>query len=312
MKRIIVLALSLTACLALVQTACEDSKTPRDTSLVGKYLDDYPPVENLGFVLIDEGAAVELTWDPPIGAEPEEYLVVLDSTEEISTTADWQDVHTPCALVEVYAVYPEGRSEPRVLHFRAVETAELVLWATEYYPCPPCPRTEIIPGLAEQQKSARWKVEVRSTDHPNPDDPAGFGFAEDGSAIAYDLSDTTTWPYVDFFIVDFGGGSLAIAGSEVHEPPLNDRMNGVTDPLRISYEDLNLAPPSDGYYNYSDIMAGGVYALWIDVYEADAHYAKLRVMDVDGFKVTLKLACQTVAGLRWLVAEKHVTGIKED
>jgi len=59
-------------------------------------------------------------------------------------------------------------------------------------------------------------------------------------------------------------------------------------------------------------MAGGVYALWIGVYEADAHYAKLRIMDVDGLKVTLKLACQTVPELRWLVAEKHVTGIKED
>lgn len=311
MKRIIVLALSLTACLVLVQMACEDSETPREASLVGKYLDDYPPVENLGFVVIDEGAAVELTWDAPIGAEPEEYLVVLDSTEEISTTADWQDVQTPCALVEVYAVYPEGRSEPRALHFGAVETVELVLWATEWYSRPPCPRTEIIPGLAEQQKSARWEVEVHATDHPNPDDPAGFGFAEDGIAIAYDLSDTTTWPYVDFFIVDFGGGSLAIAGPEVHEPPLNEKMNGVTDPLRISYEDLNLAP-SDGYYTYSDIMTGGVYALWIGVYEADAHYAKLRVMDVDGFKVTLKLACQTVAKLRWLVVGKHVTGIKED
>jgi hypothetical protein len=308
MKRIIVLALSLTACLALVQMACEDSETPRGTSLVGKYLDDYPPVENLGFVVIDEGAAVELTWGPPIGAEPEEYLVVLDSTEEISTTADWQDVHTPCALVEVYAVYPEGRSEPRALHFGAVETTELVLWATECYSRPPCPRTEIIPSLAEQQKGERWEVEVHTTDHPNPDDPAGFEFAEDGSAVAYDLSDTTTWPEVDYFIVDFGWESpLAIAGPDVHEPPLNEKMNGVTDPLRISYEDLNLAPDFD-YYDYSDIMAGGVYALWME----DAHYAKLRVMDVDGFKVTLKLACQTVAGLRWLVVEKHVTGIKED
>lgn len=311
MKRSLSLTWVIIVTFAVVQMACEDSEIPRETSLVGKYLDDYPPVENLEFVVIDEGSAVELTWDAPGTATPEEYVVSVDSVDQAPVTETIDYVHTPCALVEVYAVYPEGRSEPRALHFGAVETVELVLWATEWYSRPPCPRTEIIPGLAEQQKSARWEVEVHATDHPNPDDPAGFGFAEDGIAIAYDLSDTTTWPYVDFFIVDFGGGSLAIAGPEVHEPPLNDRMNGVTDPLRISYEDLNLAP-SDGYYTYSDIMTGGVYALWIGVYEADAHYAKLRVMDVDGFKVTLKLACQTVAKLRWLVVGKHITGIKED
>lgn len=305
------LASSLTI-LALLAAGCEEEgiQTPRHLS--GTTLQDFPPVENLQFRVIGDGSAIELTWDPPASVTPKEYLVSVDSVDQMPVTVPMYDVMEPAVLIEVYAVYAQGRSEPRTLHFGAMETAELVLWATEWYSRAPCSRTRIVPGLLEQKKGERFEVEVRPTDHPHPDDPSGFGFDSEGTAVAYDLSDTTTWPEVDYYVVDFGGADLAIANPEVHEPPLNMKVNGITDPIKIDYDDLVMVP-NDGYYNYADeIVVGGVYALWTEVYGPDDHCVKIQITQMEGIQLTLKLAYQPVEGLRWVIVEERPTGIKED
>lgn len=270
-------------------TGCEEmepfSENTSGQTAVGK---DYPPVRNLDYEVVDDldgqpGGGLHLRWDPPDGAIPQVYVVRVDGMDQppVKTTEDY--VYTPGMIVAVIAVYADGESKPEELDFEAVETPSLDVW---------------------------------SVADPLPEHPSGLGFGPDGTASSYAVSYPENWPSIDYYIDHDEGPFLSSPNSRELEP-LNEEEN--TSCLSdFAYVELMIVIPCD-QHNYSSkrrIYKDDVFGLWLDPdadgYSTNDHFGKAKVLDAFGNKVTLKLAYQTVPGLRWVATEEGSVGIEED
>lgn len=247
---------------------------------------DFPPVENLDFEVVDDlegnpGGGLHLTWETPAGDSAIEYVVSVDGKNQtpVQTTEDY--VYTPGMIIGVVAVYSGGESNPEELDFKAVETPSLDVW---------------------------------SVADPSPDHPSGLGFGTSGYASSYATSYHENWPFIDYYIAV----GPVLASPNVREPEHLNEENNTSCEEAGTYEDLYIVKNcNQGSYQTDRLInTDDLYGLWLDAnddgYTSDDHFAKAYVIDVQGLKVTFKLAYQTVTGLRWVVTEEGQVGIEED
>ncbi|MBN2380945.1 hypothetical protein JXM67_14195 [candidate division WOR-3 bacterium] len=285
MRKPYTLAIAFIAGMALFFTACEeDDGGEYQPGEITTY-QEHPPVKNLTYEVVDDlegdpGGGIYLTWDSPDGATPEEYVVSIDGIDQTPTEVTEDYVYTPAAKIEVYAVYTDGRSTPKALEFKAVETELLEVWSSK---------------------------------DPSPDHPSGLGFGSSGFAASYAMSFPQNWPFIDYYV----DTTVSLASPDLRTPePMNDEHNTSCSQTG-TYEKLNVVKPCGGvYHDRTGIVKSDLYGLWLDEndngYTSDDHFAKAYVIDVQGLKVTLKLAYQRTPGLRWVITEEEKVGIEED
>lgn len=164
------------------------------------------------------------------------------------------------------------------------------------------------PGEVDLKPVTTNNVEVWGDTDPDTSHHSGYGFNTLGVAITYSLSDTSNWPYIDHWISSYISPML-FASPDIwigYSGPFNNERNYTANSGSTIFDDLDMALPPGSYWNYTDIIEGSVYFLWIDPTangwdNNTDHFAKIKVVAVSGLKVTMKIAYQVVPGLRWLV-----------
>lgn len=313
MMRFFVRTFVLLCGVTLVSTSCSEETLPeaRNQNSKRDSTDSHPPVTGLTYHVVDgqdalPGGGVRLAWYAPAEAVPDDYVVSVDGVDLVPTNDTYYDVFEPGAELAVYARYQDERSEPRTLFFGAKETKELTLWASDYVFYLKPLRTQF-----DSKDKKQNHIQGNYPRHPATDTISGFGFDASGKAWAYDLGDTVNWPFVDYYIVDFLPG-IAIAAPDLHEPALNEKMSGVSNPISgTEYENYKTAESVGYYYNYTEIAQDGLYSLMLTDSNEISHFAKVMITNMEDAKVSLKLAFQPVPELRWLVVGKSSSGIEE-
>ncbi|MBN2380019.1 hypothetical protein JXM67_09490 [candidate division WOR-3 bacterium] len=285
MKRLVALMLLALSGFAFLSMVCEDSEEIAENKTLGNPL-QYPPVENLDFEVVDgqdanPGGGVRVFWDPPIGETPSMYYVSVDGMGQDPVTETEDYVYTPCVKIEVYAMYDLVKSEPKELSFLAVETENFRVW---------------------------------TINDPSPDHPNAFGYSTGGLVSSYTVGNSGDWPHIDFWI---NTGPMLVSPFDHSPEPLNDEVNAASVETG-TYDDLGLVAPTGQalYSTQQNLEVNDLLGLWIDPdaagYTDDDNFGKLYVEAIDGEGLTLKLAYQTVTGLRWVCTEEAHTGIRED
>jgi hypothetical protein len=218
---------------------------------------------------INDGGTLRLSWAAITDAKQYE----ITTTESVyTTTALTYDLVTPTNSVEVRAVNGSDKSEPFVLSLAVKTTPTITVY-----------------GRSDTAASH----------------PSGFGFSSDGTAVPYSLTNqATSIDYVMDDVATFGAG-MWVTGPTGYATPVNPWGNAIQSSA-TGYDDLAIAPAPGNYDLYLQIAVNGTYTAWLDhnddgVVDATDHFAKIKVESIDGAVVTLKLAYQTVGGLRWLV-----------
>ena len=218
---------------------------------------------------INSGAELRLTWTAVTDAK--EYEITTDDSV-FTTTASPFDIKSPTSMIEVRAVNGNDESDPFVLSL-AVKTTPTIT--------------------------------VYGRSDTDPSHPSGFGFSSDGTAVPYSLTNQAT--SIDFVMDDVGtfGTGMWVTGPTGYQTPVNPWGNAIQSSA-TGYDVLAIAPAPGNYDLYLQIAVNGTYTAWLDhnddgVVDATDHFAKIKVESIDGTIVTLKLAYQTVGGLRWLV-----------
>jgi hypothetical protein len=222
--------------------------------------------------VLDNGATLRLTWDEVTDADGY-YIyrdgVLVDSIDEATTTT--YDADEPAQLYEVSAFAGEDES------------------ATDQIDCEPVVTTSL---------------EVWDTDDSDTLHPSAFGFNTSGTAIAYAIGDTTSWPSIDYYI---HGGATTEFWSP-HHGNLNDQVNVTKNSGETDFDDIDICDAPGAYLSQTEVSENAVYYFWIDPTDngwdaATDYFGKIKVEDVSGNKVTMRLAFQTIAGLRWCVTD---------
>jgi len=213
------------------------------------------------------GGGLSLTWDQI--ADADGYLIYADGICVDTVSGSTYTALVPAKKYEVYAYRSNNHSHPGVVNIAPVVTSNLDVW--DY-------------------------------SDPDPSHPSGFGFYESGIAQAYSVSDTTYWPMIDQYI----DWLFSLISPDQHVPPYNGEANFTKNSLSTSFDDKDIADQPGYYFNYSPIASDSVYYLWIDPTNdgwdnSTDHFSKIKVVAINGLRVTLTLAYQPVHGLRWLV-----------
>jgi hypothetical protein len=221
------------------------------------------------YTVIDTGASLRLTWIEI--ADADGYYIYIDGV--ISDTIDdpsivTYDADVPAALYEVTAFSGEDESTPAQINCAPVVTASLEVW---------------------------------DTDEPAPN-PSGFGFNTAGTAVSYTLSDSTNWPFIDYYI---HGGATTEFWSP-HHGQYNIEVNVTKNSGQTDFDAITICDAPGAYFSQTAVATNAVYYFWIDPTNngwdnATDNFGKIKVEAIDGNKVTMKLAFQLIEGLRWCV-----------
>jgi hypothetical protein len=224
---------------------------------------------NFEYEATDSGNALKLTWSAVTDAAG--YRVKIDGTTEETSNTEYT-VDTPAKMIEVTAYNGAVESDPVEVDCEPVITTS---------------------------------IEVYGVTDPSPDHPSGFGFKSDGAAVTYAVSDSASWPVIDY-VMDDKTQAMSFRSPNAYTPPLNAEDNTTAEVLGTT--DFDAAKNADGdFYNVKEAIEGAVYYFWIDPnandWDLEDHFAKAKVESFAGTKVVLKLAYQTVPGLSWLVTD---------
>lgn len=217
------------------------------------------------FTVTDQGATLALSWDEITDADG--YIIYADGEAIDTVTTTSYDATTPAKLYEVSAYAGDEES------------------AKDQIDCSP----EITTSL-----------EVWDMSEPPPN-PSGFGFNTAGTAVAYQVSDSSNWAYIDYYIE-----SNPQQFWSPHHGNYNDEVNATKNSGGSDFDAADIADAPGGYLTQTDVASGAVYYFWIDPTNngwdnATDNFGKIKVESVSGTKVTMKLAFQKIAGLRWCV-----------
>lgn len=223
-----------------------------------------------------DGAELALTITENPDADG--YIIYGDDAVLDTVTTLTYNVTTPVKLVEVTAYAGEDESDATQIDCAPVITTSLTLYGNS---------------------------------DPAADHPSGMGFNSSGTAVAIPLSDSSSWPSLDFYLNDANPniGPVDLTSPNVHTPVYNDKFNGSIengtdfDALDIT-DELNA-----GYSDQTGLAENAVYSLWIDPdaagYTADDHFGKMQVESITGsaapYTLVLTFAYQPILGLRWVV-----------
>ncbi len=270
MKKWLSLGLVLIAAAAMVYM--EDCGGPTDT----------PPVRNLDFTIIDDaegnpGGAITVEWDAPDNVTFDGYIVEVDGVASDLLETTTYDVSTPAALTEVFVDYgSDGLSTAEDLDFGCMQTPSLDVW---------------------------------DVNDLSPDHESGFGFRSDGTAEAYALTGGAHDEDIDFWMdADPGTGNPILTAPSKKSPAINNEANASANETG-TYEGLEIASPTgQGLFTTNQPLSGNqLLSIWINStdldYMPDDNFGKIHIMDITGDQVNMKLALQTIDGLRWIVVD---------
>lgn len=217
----------------------------------------------------DQGGTLVLSWDEVTDAEG--YYIYADDVKIDSVTTPSYDATTPAALYEVSAYAGDQESDKDQIDCGAVETASLIVWGSG---------------------------------DTSPDHPSGFGFNASHIAVTYAISDSTNHPYIDFWIHSVSSSEQEFASPS--QAGYNDEVNTTKNSQQTDYNAVKICDAPGGYTAPTTINANAVYYFWIDPNNdnwssSNDYFGKIQVSGVSGYQVTLKIAYQPIAGLRWCV-----------
>lgn len=220
---------------------------------------------DVSYTVKDEGATLALSWDEITDADG--YIIYADGEVIDTVTTTSYDATTPAKLYEVSAYAGDQES------------------AKDQIDCAPA----ITPSL-----------EVWDMSEPPPN-PSGFGFNTAGTAVAYEVTESANWAYIDYYIE-----ANPQQFWSPHHGGYNDEVNVTQNSGGSDFDALDIADAPGGYSSQTDIASGAVYYFWIDPTNngwdnSTDYFGKIKVESVSGTKVTMKLAFQKIAGLRWCV-----------
>lgn len=216
---------------------------------------------------IENGAKLRLNWTAVTDANA--YEIVVDGTTfTVQSPSTEYDVTGPAKEVKVYAKNGDVRSDAFEIDCEVVETT----------------------------------IDVYGISDPEPTHPSAFGFTTDGTAATYAIN-AGNYAAIDFYMENV---QLPMSFVNPGDKGWNAKGNAAKEATSTVYDDVDIADaPGSGYTTQQAAVAGGVYSLWVDVtnngWDATDHFAKAKVVSVDGVKVTLKIGYQKVAGLRWVM-----------
>ena len=110
-----------------------------------------------------------------------------------------------------------------------------------------------------------------------------------------------------WFVVVDNGGKLYLASPDLVADPwgvLQSRSSQVAE----DFDNLATCPPNEDptWTGWNELKVGKTYALWQGQFGGwlpQDRFAKAQVVAIDSNEVTLKLAVQTAAGLRWIITD---------
>ena len=93
-----------------------------------------------------------------------------------------------------------------------------------------------------------------------------------------------------------------------HHANINNEVNSTANSGITDFDGLNIADGPGVYTTQTDIVLNSVYSFWIDPTNngwdnTTDHFGKIKVIGINGTRVTMKLAYQPIPGLRWLVTD---------
>jgi len=238
--------------------------------LVGCESNVAPETPLVTSTVADSGATLALSWSAVAGADG--YIIYADDTlvDTISTTTYAATIPAKKYAVSAYAGIDES--------------------ATQEIDCSPVVTESLI---------------VYSSADSDSTQPNGFGFNTSGTAVAYLLTDTASYPLFDYWI-QTDNDTMQFVSPNQYPDTLNDEVNVTKNSGGTSFDAEDICDAPGGYTTPTAINANAVYFFWIDPtnnnWDATTdHFGKIKIKAIDGMKVTLELAYQPVAGLRWVV-----------
>jgi len=219
----------------------------------------------------DQGGTLELTWDAVLNADG--YKVYFDGSSSADTalTTTKIAITTPKKTIKVEA-YSGTEISDSTVNVAATSTVT----------------TLDVNGISAGITNAAFGFNVTT-----------------GIASAMDAAVSQI---VDFVMEDRAPDPMSFWSPTSYVPELNAKDNSAS--LAAGVTDLNalkICAAPGNYNTKTEISTNGVYSLWIDVtgdgYSTDDHFAKALVNSISGSAVTLKVAYQKVAGLRWIYTE---------
>ena len=217
----------------------------------------------------DSGGTLELSWDEVTDADG--YIIYADGAVIDTVTTISYDATTPAALYEVSAYAGDQESDKDQIDCGAVETASLIVYGSG---------------------------DTASTH------PSGFGFNASHVAVAYAISDSTNWPYIDYWIHSVSSSVQEFASPS--QAGYNSEVNTTQNSQQTNYDAVTICAKPGNYTAPTTINANAVYYFWIDPNDdgwgaSNDYFGKIQVLGVNGYQITLKIAYQPIAGLRWCV-----------
>jgi|UniRef100_A0A7V3RGZ3 hypothetical protein len=221
----------------------------------------------------DKGGTLVLNWDEITDADG--YYIYADGKKIDSVTTTSYNATTPAALYEVSAYAGDQESGKDEIDCGAIETATLTVYGSS---------------------------------DPDTTHPSGFGFNAQGNAVAYAISNQNNWPLIDYWVYSSGPTTIKFVSPSDRNPPLNNEVNVTKNSGQTNYNDVKIADAPGGYSTQTDVVSGAVYYFWIDPnndgWDASTdHFGKIQVVGINGVQLTLKIAYQKIAGLRWCVVK---------
>lgn len=220
----------------------------------------------------DKGGTLKLEWDEITDADG--YIIYADGEVVDTVTTTSYDATVPAAQYEVSAYAGDQESGKDKIDCGAVETASLIVYGSS---------------------------------DPDTTHPSGFGFNAQGQAVAYSISNPSNHPLIDYWIYSSGSTIKFVSPSD-RQPPINNEVNTTKNSGQTNYDNVKIADAPGGYSTQTDVVSGAVYYFWIDPtndnWDASTdHFGKIQVVGINGVQITLKIAYQPIAGLRWCVVK---------
>jgi hypothetical protein len=222
------------------------------------------------YTVTDNGATLRLTWDEVEDADG--YYIYADGAVVATIDEATTTTYSATTPAQVYAVAAYAGDDTS---------------ATDEVDCEP-------------EETASLDVYDISEPPPNP---SGFGFNSSGTAVTYSLTDTTNWGNIDFYIEDAPQRFFS-----PHHGGYNNQVNVTQNSGSTEYDTLNIAAAPGGYSSQTDIADGAVYYFWIDPTDngwdnSTDYFGKIKIEAISGTQITMTLAFQRIAGLRWCMTD---------
>jgi hypothetical protein len=222
---------------------------------------------NVAYEAVNSGATLRLTWTAITDAKSYEIKTAESTYNTVSTSFD---VTYPTTSIEVRAINGNDQSDAFTLNCAVVPTGSITVY-----------------GKSD----------------PEPTHPSGIGFNTDGTAIAVSVNNQAS--SVEFVMDDVvHSGEMWLMSPIAYSPEVNPWGNASQD-AGAEFDAVTIAPGTGNYNTQQALAQNGNYAAWLDhnndsAIDANDHFAKLKILSINGTVVTVKLAYQKIGGLRWL------------